>query len=124
MLKERLWHRRFTVNFSKSLRTTFLRNYSGDWFCKLLLTTCFYYYSGLKQKQKVVQKFSRIHCPCKANQWTGFFMIETMMMMMNCFCDMVDRRKAFSLLAGPIVRDPHRRESPTRRKQDLNQRRT
>ena len=111
MLKERLWHRRFTVNFSKSLRTTFLRNYSGGWFCKLLLTTCFYYYGGLKQKQKVVRKFSRIHCPCKANQWTGFFMIETMMMMMNCFCDMVDRRKAFSLISS---RDHCQRSSPSR----------
>ena len=38
-------------------------------------------------------------------------------MMMNCFCGMVDRRKAFIALfpAGTIVRDPHHRESPTRR---------
>ena len=39
--------------------------------------------------------------------------------MMNCFCGMVDRRKA-SFPAGTIVRDPHHRESSTRRKQDLN----
>ena len=32
------------------------------------------------------------------------------------FCGMVDRRKAFSLISsGTIVRDPHHRESPTRR---------
>ena len=47
------------------------------------------------------------------------------MMMMNCFCGMVDRRKAFSLIpAGTIVRDPHHRKSPTRREQGLNLRRT
>ena len=58
-----------------------------------------------------------------------------MMMMMNCFCGIVDRRKAFSLIssrdhcqltderrlalfpAGTTVRDPHHRESPTRREQ-------
>ena len=44
-----------------------------------------------------------------------------MKMMMNCFCGMVDRRKACSLFpAGTIVRDRHNRKSPTRRKQDLN----
>ena len=47
-----------------------------------------------------------------------------MMMMMNCFCDMVDRRKVFSLIAGTIVRDPHHRESLTCREQVLNLRRT
>ena len=41
------------------------------------------------------------------------------MMMMSCFCGMVDRRKA-SFPAGTIVRDPYHRESSTRRKQDLN----
>ena len=51
--------------------------------------------------------------------------IMMMMMMMNCFCGMVDRRKAVSLIsAGTIVRDPHHRESPTRREQGLNLRRT
>ena len=45
-----------------------------------------------------------------------------MMMMMKCFCGMVDRRKAFLALfpSGTIVRDPHYRESPTRREQGLN----
>ena len=39
-----------------------------------------------------------------------------MMMMMNCFCGIVDRRKAFVLFPDEtIVRDPHHRESPTRR---------
>ena len=123
LLKKRLWHRRFTVNFSKSLRTTFLRNYSGGWFCKVLLTTYFYYYGGLKQKQNVARKFSRIHCPCRANQWNDFFMIETMMMMMNCFCVRLTDERRLSLFAGPIVRDPHHRESPTRRKQYLSLRR-
>ena len=37
-------------------------------------------------------------------------MMMMMMKMMNCFCGMVDRRKAFSF----IVRDPHHREPPTR----------
>ena len=46
------------------------------------------------------------------------------MMMMNCFCGMIDRRKAFSLISSRIiVRDPHYSESPTRREQGLNQRR-
>ena len=36
-----------------------------------------------------------------------------MMMIMNCFYGIVDRRKAFP--AGTIVRDPHHRESPLRR---------
>ena len=51
-----------------------------------------------------------------------------MMMMMNCFCGMVDRRKAFSPISrfpsGTIVRDPHHHESPTRCEQGFNQRRT
>ena len=52
-------------------------------------------------------------------------MMMMMMMMMNCFCGMVDRRKAFSLIrAGTIVRDPHHCESPTRREQGLNLRKT
>ena len=45
------------------------------------------------------------------------------MMMMNYFCGMVDRRKAL-FPAGTIVRDPHHRESPTRREQDFTLRRT
>ena len=48
-----------------------------------------------------------------------------MMMMMNCFCGMVDRRKAFSLFpVGTIIRDPHHRKSLTRCEQGLNLRRT
>ena len=48
-----------------------------------------------------------------------------MTMMMNCFCGMVDRRKAFSIISSQdIVRDAHHRESPTRREQDLNLRRS
>ena len=43
------------------------------------------------------------------------------MMMMNCFCDMVDRRRCLALFqAGTIVRDPHHHESPTHHEQDLN----
>ena len=47
--------------------------------------------------------------------------IEVLMMMMmkNCYCGMV---ALFS--AGTIVRDPHHRESLTRREQDLNLHRT
>ena len=43
-----------------------------------------------------------------------------------CFCGMVDRRKAFSLImaARTIVRDRHHRKYLTRRKKDLNLRRT
>ena len=52
-------------------------------------------------------------------------MTMMMMMMMNCFCGMVDRRKVFSLIpAETIVRDPRHRETPTRREQGLNLRRT
>ena len=35
LLKERLWHRCFPVNFAKFLRTPFLRNTSGGYFCTL-----------------------------------------------------------------------------------------
>ena len=48
-----------------------------------------------------------------------------MMMMMNCFCGMVDRKRRLALFAaGTIVRDPHHCESLTRREQGLNLRRT
>ena len=52
-------------------------------------------------------------------------LLVSMMTMMNCFCGMVDRQKEFSFIpAGTIARDPHYRESPTFREQDLNLRRT
>ena len=42
-----------------------------------------------------------------------------MMMMMNGFCGMVDRQKAFTLISsGTIARDPQHRESTTRGEQD------
>ena len=42
------------------------------------------------------------------------------------FCGMVliDKRRLALFPAGTIVRDPHHRESPTRREQDMNLRRT
>ena len=43
-----------------------------------------------------------------------------MIIIMNCFCGLVDRQKAF----GTIVPDPRNPVSPTRLKQDLNLRRT
>ena len=44
-----------------------------------------------------------------------------MMMMMNCFAVwLTDERRLALFPAGTIVRDPHHRESLTRRKQDLN----
>ena len=46
------------------------------------------------------------------------------MMMMNCFCGMVDQRRLALFPAGTIVRDPHHLESPTRREQGLNLRKT
>ena len=50
--------------------------------------------------------------------------LSAMMMMMNCFCGMVDWRKALALFpAGTIVRDLRHLESPTRREEDLNLRR-
>ena len=52
-------------------------------------------------------------------------MMMMMMIMMNCFCCMVERRRAFNLVSRrDIVRDPHHRESPIRLKQDLNLHRT
>ena len=33
LLKKRLWHRCFSVNFAKFLRTCFSQNTFGDWFC-------------------------------------------------------------------------------------------
>ena len=50
-----------------------------------------------------------------------------MMKMMNCFCGMVDvtdKRRLALFPAGTTARDPHHRESPTRREQVLNLRRT
>ena len=42
-------------------------------------------------------------------------------MMMNCFYGTVHRRKRLAMFpAGTTVRDPHHRESPTRREQGLN----
>ena len=49
-------------------------------------------------------------------------MMIMLLMMMNCFCGMMltgERRLAL-FAAGTIVRDPHYRESPTLREQDLN----
>ena len=41
--------------------------------------------------------------------------------MMNCFCGIIGRRKALSLISSrTIVIDPHHSESPTRSKNDLN----
>ena len=52
----------------------------------------------------------------------GYVIIMTMMMMMmKCFYGMVGRLAVFP--AGTIVRDPHHRESPTCRGQDLHWRR-
>ena len=52
----------------------------------------------------------------------GYVMIMTvMMMMMKCFYGMVGRLAVFP--AETIVRDPHHRESPTCRGQDLHRRR-
>ena len=36
LLKKRLWHRCFSVNFAKFLRTPFLQNTSGGYFCIVL----------------------------------------------------------------------------------------
>ena len=48
-----------------------------------------------------------------------------MMMMMNCFVVwLTDERRLALFPAGTIVRDPHHHESPTRREQGLNLRRT
>ena len=49
------------------------------------------------------------------------FKMMMIMMMMNCFCGVIHRRK---FPAGAIVREPHHPESPTCREQDLNLRRT
>ena len=43
----------------------------------------------------------------------------SMMMMMNCFCGMVDQRLAF-FPARTVVRDPRHHESLTRREQNLS----
>ena len=46
-------------------------------------------------------------------------------MMMNCFCGMVDRQRNLALFPAPAInKDPHHHESPTRRKQNLNLRKT
>ena len=51
-------------------------------------------------------------------------LMMTMMMIMNCFLVWLTGERHLALFpAGTIVRDPHHRESPTRREQDLNLRR-
>ena len=48
-----------------------------------------------------------------------------MMMMMSCFLVLLTNERQLTLFpAGTIVRDLHYRESPTRREEDLNLRRT
>ena len=48
-------------------------------------------------------------------------MVVVGMMMVKCFCGMVDGLKAFSLIpVWTIARDPRHLESRTRRQQDLN----
>ena len=39
---------------------------------------------------------------------------------LDCFCGMTDERRLLLFPAGTIARDPHHRESPTRREQGLN----
>ena len=52
-------------------------------------------------------------------------MMMIMMMMMIVFVVwLTDERRLALFPAGTIIRDPHHRESPTRREQSLNLRRT
>ena len=51
--------------------------------------------------------------------------LSTLMMMMNCFVVWLTEEWYLALFpVGTIVRDPHYRESPTRREQGLNECRT
>ena len=54
---------------------------------------------------------------CDDKMTVPCFLKIMIMMMMSCFCGMADRRLLALLI---IVRDPHHRESPTHREQDLN----
>ena len=74
----------------------------------------------MELQEKEAQKDQSIQEICSERTYNEKMMM--MMMMMNCFCGMVDRRKAFLALfpAGTTVRDPHHLESLTRREQDLN----
>ena len=48
-------------------------------------------------------------------------MMMMMMMMINCYVVWLNDERRLALFpAWTIVRDPHHRESPTRREQDLN----
>ena len=52
-------------------------------------------------------------------------MMMMMMMMINFLCGMLTNERRLALFpAGTIVSDPHHCESPTRREQNLNLRRT
>ena len=67
------------------------------------------------------------HCELKKkqNKVNKVAKYQTTTMMMKCFCGMVDRQKTFRpISSGTIARDSYHRESPIRRKQDLNERRT
>ena len=55
----------------------------------------------------------------------AMMMMMMMMMMMNCFVVWLTDESRLALFpAGTIVRDPHHRESLTRREQGLNLHRT
>ena len=54
LLKKRLWHRCFPVNFEKFLRTPFLQNTSG----RLLLSVAFLYYCFVNKYQKSPRRIS------------------------------------------------------------------
>ena len=53
----------------------------------------------LKRVSDVTKRYSHLKKEFFFNQLTNWLMMMMMMMMMNCFCGMVDRRKALSLIA-------------------------
>ena len=80
---------------------------------KVLPTSCFRYNSE-KKKYKILDFKIVTDSPTLVLM---MIMMMMLMMMTNCFCCMVKRQRRLALFpGGAIVRDPHHRESPIRRK--------
>ena len=68
----------------------------------------------------------KLYAEVKSQTNLMMMMMMMMRMIMNCFYGMIDLRKEFNFFfpTGTIVKDSHNRESPTRRQQVLNLRKT
>ena len=61
LLKKRLWHKCFPVNFAKFLRTPFLQNISGGCFCNCIIYFLFARYNRGNWETSLLQSSGRSH---------------------------------------------------------------